>query len=300
MENLRILTVSDALITRIDNARLQVLAPAKINLFLEVRGKRPDGYHELYSLMVAVGLYDALTLTTGKGATRVTCNDPQVPENETNLAFRAAALFQRWSQRFEGVHIHIDKQIPVAAGLGGGSSDAAAVLRALNWQHGQPFDSATLMKMGLTLGADVPFFLYGKPALASGIGEHLEACENLEPHHVLLVYPGVGIATADVFKNLNLRLTKCKKALKYFPFRKQNFDISRYLCNDLETVTAARYPVVEEAKRKLASLGASGTLMSGSGTTVFGLFKKASSARRAYRILASERTWRLYVADLML
>ncbi len=225
---------------------------------------------------------------------------PRVPDDQTNLAYRAAELFQNRCERIEGVHIKIDKKIPVAAGLGGGSSDAAAVLQGLNHLYGRPFDEKTLMRMGLAIGADVPFFIFGQPALATGVGEQLEPCRNLEPFHVLLVYPGVGIATADVFKNLNLRLTKCKKALKYFPFRKHNFDINRYLCNDLETVTAARYPVIEDVKRQLTALGAAGALMSGSGTTVFGLFKDASSAQRAYRILQRTRTWRIFIADLLI
>ena len=283
-----------------DEHRIRVKAPAKINLFLEVLRKRSDGYHELYSLMAGVSLYDTLVLTTGDMPIQITCDDPQVPVNETNLAFKAAELFQARCQTAAGVHIHIDKQIPVAAGLGGGSSDAAAVLLGMNRLYNAPFDRQTLMQMGLAIGADVPFFIFGKPALATGVGERLAACDNLEPYHVLLVYPGVSIATADVFKNLNLRLTKCKKALKYFPFRKQKFDINRYLCNDLETVTTARYPVIEEVKQALIAQGATGALMSGSGTTVFGLFKDASNARRAYRILASKRAWRLFVADLIL
>jgi 4-diphosphocytidyl-2-C-methyl-D-erythritol kinase len=286
-------------ITFIDQRSVQVLAPAKINLFLEVTARRADGYHELYSLMAGVGLYDTLLITIGPGTIQVTCDDPAVPKDATNLAFQAAALFQDRFGRPEGVRIVLDKKIPVAAGLGGGSSDAAAVLLGLNRLHNDPFDTATLMDMGLSIGADVPFFIFGRPALATGVGERLEACEHLDPYHVVLVYPGVSIATADVFKNLNLRLTKCKKALKYFPFRKHKFDINRYLCNDLETVTITRYPVINEVKQELALLGADGTLMSGSGTTVFGLFKDASNAQRAYRILASKRAWRLYVTDLI-
>jgi len=287
------------MIKPIDPSRIRVQAPAKINLFLAVKGRRADGYHELCSLMAGVGLFDTLWMTIGTGTIRVTCNDPQVPEDPSNLACRAAALFHNRFSRADGVHIKIDKKIPVAAGLGGGSSDAAAVLRGLNTLYGQPFDQKALMEMGLAIGADVPFFIFGKPAFATGVGEQLEACEDLAPYHVVLVYPGVSIATADVFKNLNLRLTKCKKALKYFPFRKHSFDINRYLCNDLETVTVVRYPVIEDVKQQLVALGAAGALMSGSGTTVFGLFKDASIAQKACRIMERTRTWRIFVADLL-
>jgi len=287
------------MIKPIDDCRVRVQAPAKINLFLAVKGKRADGYHELYSLMVGVALYDTLWLTIGTGTTRATCDDPLVPNDRANLAYRAAELFQKRLARAEGVHIKIDKKIPVAAGLGGGSSDAAAVFLGLNRLYGNPFDKKTMMKMGLAIGADVPFFIFGQPALATGVGEQLEACGDLKPYHVLLVYPGVGITTADVFKNLNLRLTKCKKALKYFPFRKRNFDINRYLCNDLEMVTASRHPVIEDIKGQLTALGAAGALMSGSGTTVFGLFENATSAQRAGRIMERTRTWRVFVADLL-
>jgi len=289
-----------AMITPLDARRIQVRAPAKINLFLEVKGKRADGYHELYSLMVGVSLFDTLSLAIGTGSIHVACDDPLVPDDETNLAWRAAALFQDRMGRFEGVHIEIDKKIPVAAGLGGGSSDAAAVLQGLNHLYGRPFDQPALMAMGLAIGADVPFFLFGQPALAAGIGEQLTPCRNLAPYHALLVYPGVGIATAEVFKNLNLRLTKCKKALKDFPFRKQNFDINRHLCNDLETVAAAKYPVITDVKQRLAALGAAGALMSGSGTAVFGLFTEAASAQRAYHLLAGTRSWRVFIADLLI
>jgi 4-diphosphocytidyl-2-C-methyl-D-erythritol kinase len=286
-------------ITPIDERRIRVRAPAKINLFLEVRGKRTDGYHELRSLMVGVGLCDTLTITRAAGTTCVLCSDPMVPEDDTNLAVRAASLFLKHLKRSEGFHIAIDKKIPVAAGLGGGSSDAAAVLLGLNHFYGFPFTRKALMAMGLEIGADVPFFVFGKPALAAGIGERLVAWENLAPYHVVLVYPGVSIATADVFKNLNLGLTKCEKALKHFPFRTKKFNISRHLCNDLETVTAARYPVIGEIKHQLTAQGAAGALMTGSGPTVFGLFADALSAERAVSSLARNRNWRLFLTDLL-
>ena len=146
---------------------MKLLSPAKINLFLQVTGKRPDGYHELFSLMCCVDLFDTILLQFDFKNIRIESPHPQIPLDETNLAYRAAAVFFKALNVNDGLKIIIDKSIPIAAGLGGGSSNAASVLKGLNRHYGYPFSRNQLMSMGLDLGADVPFFIFGKPALAS-------------------------------------------------------------------------------------------------------------------------------------
>ncbi|MBW2573109.1 MAG: 4-(cytidine 5'-diphospho)-2-C-methyl-D-erythritol kinase, partial [Deltaproteobacteria bacterium] len=184
---------------------MKILSPAKINLFLQIVGKRPDGYHDLFSLMCCVGLYDTVSMDAGVEETAVSCDHPHVPEDKTNLAFGAADLFYKKLKKNEGVKISIQKQIPVAAGLGGGSSNAAAVFLGLNRYYGYPFSTDELMSMGLSIGADVPFFIFRRPATASGIGEKLEVYPGLKKLKILLIFPGFSVSTATVYKNLNLR-----------------------------------------------------------------------------------------------
>jgi len=257
---------------------MRILSPAKINLFLLITEKRSDGYHNLASLMCCIKLYDTVSLTFGSESTTVSCVHPNVPEDETNLAFKAVDIFQKAIGSYNGVKIIIEKKIPVAAGLGGGSSNAAAVLLGLNRHYGYPFPKDDLMKMGLSIGADVPFFIYKKP---------------------VIVFPGFGVSTPQVYKSLNLGLTKCKKKLKKFLLNHLNFDPRYHLCNDLEPIVATRYPVISSAKEALLDLGAIGALMSGSGPTVFGLFSDLDKAKEASLTLSKHGKWRFYLADML-
>jgi 4-diphosphocytidyl-2-C-methyl-D-erythritol kinase len=280
-------------------AIMKILSPAKINLFLHVIGRRSDGYHELVTLMCPIGLFDTVSLEFNARETTVTCNHLDVPQNEKNLAYQAAVCFFNALKKQEHVKIDIDKNIPVAAGLGGGSSNAATVLSGLNHHFGSPFSQKDLMALSLSLGADVPFFIYRKPAIATGIGEKLKSYERPLPFHILLVYPGFGVSTAEIYKNLNLGLTKCKNKNKYNRFTKQNFDVANHLCNDLEAVSASMYPDIQVVKEALLRRGANGALMSGSGPTVFGLFCDSDKAREAYDSLSQNKQWQTYLADLI-
>ena len=279
-----------------------LLSPAKINLFLHVTGKRADGFHELVSLMCPVSLYDEIDLEIGGSAVRVSCDHPHVPENETNLARRAAEDFIREAGadcRIGGAAIRIKKRIPIGAGLGGGSSNAAEMLCALNRLGGFPFSESELMKIGRGIGADVPFFVAGKPAVASGIGERLVSFPQLKPYKVLLVDPGDFVSTAEVYKNLDLGLTNCEKQLKGIPLKHQAFDPAGWLCNDLESVTFPRWPQVARAKSLLMEQGAAGALMTGSGSTVFGLFQDGGLALKAGRHLSVTTSWRVHLVDMI-
>jgi 4-diphosphocytidyl-2-C-methyl-D-erythritol kinase len=218
-----------------------------------------------------------------------------------NLGNHAAEQFFAATGLPGRVAIHIKKIIPVAAGLGGGSSDAAAVLMGLNRYFNHPFSRNRLLVLGAALGADVPFFVHQKPVIASGIGDILTDYKELGSFHLVLVSPGFEVSTAAIFKDLNLRLTNCKKILKSFCFSKQIFDVSRHLCNDLETVTEPRYPEIAAVKAAMLDLGADGALMSGSGPTVFGVFGKAGQAHRAYRRLKTDHPlWQVFLTDPIL
>ena len=276
---------------------MQILSPAKINLFLQIVGKRQDGYHDLLSLMCCISLYDTISIFFQANKTSVSCNNKMVPENETNLTVKAANLFFKTLNKSEHVHIDIDKQIPVGAGLGGGSSNAAAVLSGLNHYYDFPFSTDQLISMGIAIGSDVPFFLFRKPALVSGMGEKLESFNGLEPLHILLIYPGFSVSTADIYGKLNLGLTKCKN--KNYRFKEQKYDVVANLFNDLETVTASIYPDIALAQKALLTHGAMGALMSGSGPTVFGLFSDIDKVHEAYNALSGNNRWELFRAEML-
>jgi len=278
---------------------MKILSPAKINLFLQVTGKRPDGYHELFSLMCCLDLFDVIFLQPGGQKIEIDASNSQIPLDETNLVHKAATLFLKKLKVTDGLSIRIEKSIPVAGGLGGGSSNAASTLLGLNQHYGFPFSRDELMSMGLELGADVPFFIFQKPAFASGVGEKLEAYPGRLPYHILLLNPGVEVHTGEVFQNLNLRLTKCKKIITKLFLKQCGFDAALHLCNDLEAVTISKYPIIESLKKQLLSHGALGALMSGSGPTVFGLFSDPHAAGEAARAIGRNTRLNVYLADII-
>ncbi len=287
---------------------VNIKAPAKINLFLRITGKRRDGYHDLYSLVCPLALYDTISLDFGGTGICVTCAHPGVPEDGSNLVVRSARLYLEAAlvddaPPVSGLTIHIEKKIPVGAGLGGGSSDAAAVLTALNNYFAQPLSTPELMALGARIGADVPFFIFDGPALATGIGDRLQPFPYLTPWTALLVYPNEVVSTAWVYKNLNLRLTKDEKKLSKFHFDGRFFNVDEHLVNDLESVTEMAFPVIKAIKRLLLAHGAAGAMMSGSGSTVFGLFadpQRAISARTALCNNQQSQNWTLFIADLLI
>lgn len=280
--------------------RMDILSPAKINLFLEVRGRRPDGYHNLNTLMCCIGLCDAICLTFEQKNISVRCAHPDVPENESNLAARAAHLFFYHTGLDKGVHIDIEKNIPVGAGLGGGSSNAATVLKGLNTFYGSPVPQKDLYAMGKGIGADVPFFIYGKPAVATGIGDILTYCDCIKSWPILLIYPAVAVSTAEVYKKLNLALTKTKKIDTKNVFElKWDKDLASQLFNDLELVASEICPEIQQAKASLLMHEASAALMTGSGSAVFGLYENMKSAEKAYHAISRNRTWQLYLSRLV-
>ncbi len=284
---------------------MKLLSPAKINFFLQVTGRRPDGYHTLCSLMCAVGIFDTVTLAFGGAETRVTCNDPRVPSGADNIAWKAVALFfdtlaQQGKRRHMPVSVTIDKQIPVGAGLGGGSSNAATVLAGLNAKCGRPFSREALLDMGGRLGADVPFFLYGRNAWATGIGDRLSPAPPIAPLRLVIVYPQAAVSTAAVYKNLNLALTKCEKENRQNLFDGGGFDPVAGLRNDLESVAVSMCPAIRTAKETLLSCGADSAMMSGSGSSVFGVFFNGrAAASAADKVSARHRRWRVFLTEVL-
>ena len=285
--------------------RRELWSPAKVNLILAVTGRRADGYHELITLMACIDLYDRISLDyTGRGI-RLTCNTPGIPRDETNLAFRAACLYEaayrqrRDASPFSGLVIRLQKQIPAGAGLGGGSSNAASVLKALNDQVSNPLSAGELAALALQIGADVPFFLSGRPALATGIGEQLTPWPDLKPYALLVVFPGRGLATGEIYGALNLRLTKCEKKLKGVLLKRGVFDAAAHLCNDLESIAMQRCPAIAAIKNEFVRLGAIGALMSGSGSSVFGVFDSADEARKARQRMKTRTAWQVFQTNVI-
>lgn len=275
-----------------------IQSPAKINLFLRVTSRRPDGYHELISLFCALDLHDRLSFKKTPGSLKFSCDSPRLPTDASNLAHRAALLFYQRTGLPQGMTIHLEKRTPVGAGLGGGSSNAATVLKTLNHIYQYPVSKADMAALALSIGADVPFFLSPQPAIATGIGDILAPFPGLAPYVALIIYPKIEVSTKWVYQNLDLGLTNCKKTLKYTLLKQEGFRPDRHLCNDLETVTAKRYPQIAEIKQQLVENKALGALMSGSGSAVFGLFKTLAQAEETKRILDKRLAYDSFVTTL--
>jgi 4-diphosphocytidyl-2C-methyl-D-erythritol kinase len=261
-------------------------APAKINLLLDVLRKREDGFHEVEMIMTMVDLADRLELEELPRDTIIISSQAgYIPLDEKNLAFQAARLIKERYDVRKGVYIHLDKKIPVAAGLAGGSSDAAAALRGLNrlWQLNIAEDE--LCRLGAELGSDVPFCVTGGTAIARGRGEKLERISNPPQCWVVLAKPPINVSTADVYGKLRANELKNhpSTADMVSAIERGSFsDICNGLGNVLENVTLDLYPEVLQLKESMQKLGADGVLMSGSGPTVFGLVSKEAKLPRIY------------------
>lgn len=276
---------------------ITVTAPAKINFRLDVLKKRPDGYHELRMIMQRIDLCDEIDIdvTPGEGISLSCEGSPFIPSDSSNIVWRAAAAILSESNRKAAVKINLRKQIPVAAGLGGGSSDAAAVLLGLNSLLDAQLTADQLRRIALTLGADVPFFISGEPAFAEGVGEILTPLAAIPKLWLLLINPGIHIPTPWAYKNLNL--TTEKVAVKLPFLYKSAADVCAILANDLEPVAIRRHPVINDVKEMLVANGAFGSLMSGSGSSVFGIFEDETAAQKAAASLPANSGWFIKVVS---
>ncbi|WP_041054561.1 4-(cytidine 5'-diphospho)-2-C-methyl-D-erythritol kinase [Jeotgalibacillus campisalis] len=265
--------------------KMMVKAPAKINLSLDVLGKRPDGFHEVEMVMTTVDLADRIELEIVRdGSIYILSHDRFVPGDHRNLAYKAADLLQRRFKVKEGVAITIHKQIPVAAGLAGGSSDAAATLRGLNrlWSLNLTMDE--LAEIGSEIGSDVSFCVYGGTALATGRGEIIQELPCPPKCWVILAKPSIGVSTADVYRNLKTdRIEHPNTKAMVQAIHNQDFKaMCANLGNALEAVTLNMHPEVAHIKDQMERFGADAVLMSGSGPTVFGIVEYESKVQRVY------------------
>ncbi len=260
-------------------------AYAKINIGLDVLRKRPDGYHDLKMIMQSVELHDTLTFCISEGdSVNLTCSDPTLPCDSNNLIVRSAELFLKEMNITKSIDIILEKNIPVAAGMAGGSTDAAATFIALNDIFETGLTKDELMNLGVTLGADIPFCIMGGTALSEGIGDILTPLDPPKEAIVLIAKPDISVSTGFVYGNLKLDgdvvhpdIDKILASLS-----KSVADTGRLLGNILESVTIPAYPVIDDIKKCMLRHGALGSLMSGSGPTVFGLFDDDSKAKEAY------------------
>lgn len=265
--------------------RVERAAPAKLNLSLFVTGRRPDGYHELVTRMQKIDLCDLIVIeVNGRCKIEIICDCKKVPSDHSNFAVKAASKFLHacnLTGRY-GLTIKLTKKIPVAAGLGGGSSDGAAVLNGLNKLFDYPLSESELMKIGRDLGADFGFLISdSNAAVATGIGDRLKVTETVDRFHYLLVNPGISVETKWVYDNYRLTKKSDKFILCGSQIEENAVFTPDDLHNDLEQVTIPRYPVIDRIKKQLLDAGATGALMSGSGPTVFGLFEKLKEAETA-------------------
>lgn len=284
---------------------MRLRAPAKLNLYLRVVGKRPDGYHELETLFERIDLADELTFEPEPHGLRLTCDDPALPCDETNLVLQAARLLQRQSGvQQQGACIHLTKRIPVAAGLGGGSSDAAATLLGLNalWQLG--WDRARLMELAAQVGSDAPFFLLEGPwAIGRGRGEVLEPVPTAASLLHVVVVPEERLSTREVFegsgvKGFDLTASRPSRSIVEHALRNGSLgELASGLWNDLEPEAIRRCPVIARIQARVGALTRGGVLMSGSGSAVFGLCRDEVHAQAIATTLRTEcpSTWRVEV-----
>lgn len=268
---------------------------AKVNLILRVLRKREDGYHDILSLMQRISLCDEMEFSLTDEAIGIQCPGSALPEGRDNIVYKAVEALFTHASYSQGVNIKIRKMIPVSAGLGGGSSNAATALVTLNEMIGLKYNPEELMKIGAKIGADVPFFVFSRTAWVSGIGDHVQKARDIPAMWFVLVNPDFEISTKDIYEKLNLGLTK--ETIKYSVQRFESApQIAGCLYNDLENVSLRIYPVLSKVKELLIAHGALGSLMSGSGPTVFGIFRNEKDATNAADELRKSNIGSVYTA----
>jgi 4-diphosphocytidyl-2-C-methyl-D-erythritol kinase len=267
-----------------------VRAPAKVNLFLEVLAKRPDGYHEIVSLMVAVSLYDTLEFKEeATGQVRLTCDLPSLSTGPKNLVCRAADVLRRHAGSTRGAAIRLTKRIPMAAGLAGGSTDAAATLAGLNQLWNLGLQANELAALGAKIGSDVPFFFSTPAAWCTGRGETTTPWPLGQPLHLVLVCPRMGLSTADVYRGVTIpERPESGEEIRQAAADGNMEEIGRQLHNRLQRSAEQLCPPIAAWQHRLAQLGAAGQLMSGSGTSLFALCRDHAEALRVARSLRAE------------
>lgn len=269
----------------------RIKAYAKINLGLDVVKKLPNGYHQVKMIMQTVGIHDELLFEKAASGITLSTDCGELPTDENNLIYRAAQLMQEKFQLADGVRIHLKKNIPIAAGMAGGSTDAAAAMKGINRLFGLEAPLSQLMKYGVSIGADVPYCLMGGTALAEGIGEKLTALPPAPDCYILVAKPDINVSTKYVYEHLDAAgldthpdIDGMRAAIELGSLQ----GILDRMENVLEAVTIPAYPIIDTLKRRMRELGAVNSLMSGSGPTVFGIFVEEQAAALAREQLQRE------------
>lgn len=272
--------------------RYECRAYAKINLGLDVLGRLPNGYHQVKMVMQTVGIYDVLTFERAESGIVITTDSGELPTDKDNLIYKAARLLLERYHITEGVRIHLQKNIPIAAGMAGGSTDAAATLRGVSRLFGLDCDEEELKVLGVQIGADVPYCVMGGTALAEGIGEKLTALATAPDCFLLVAKPDINVSTKYVYEHLDALASyehpDIDGMVQAITEGSLQGVIDR-LGNVLEGVTVPAYPIIDTIKNKMLALGAAGSMMSGSGPTVFGIFTEEERAKNAFERLKEEQ-----------
>jgi 4-diphosphocytidyl-2-C-methyl-D-erythritol kinase len=263
---------------------------AKINLDLRILGTRPDGFHDLKTIFQSLAVFDNVTVTARRGAFTVTCDEPDIPTDQRNLVWKAASLLHRVATGKSSVPrditIDLRKRVPSEAGLGGGSSNAAMTLLALNKLWKLNLDLASLSRIGARLGADVPYFLVGGTSLGLGRGDDIYPLADMPPVHVVILRPGFGVSTADAYAWFDEEMRRVVKDPPPRAIPPGWPAWSASLRNDLEVPVVRHHPAIGRIRQSLLDAGAAFAAMSGSGSAVFGLFERSDAARRTANDLA--------------
>lgn len=274
------------------NSKVMKKAYAKINLGLDVLGTLPNGYHEVKMVMQTVGIYDILSFEKAGEGIVITTDSEVLPVNEDNLIYRAVKLLFDEFQVTEGVRIHLEKHIPIAAGMAGGSTDAAAALKGINELFALGCSEEFLREVGVKIGADVPYCVMGGTALAEGIGEKLTPLKAAPDCHVLVAKPDILVSTKYVYEHLDAQQSYEHPDIDGMVEAVLEGDLEKITAcmgNVLQEVTIPAHPVIAQLKQRMEALGAKKSMMSGSGPTVFGIFTDACQAKRAYEQMMQEQ-----------
>lgn len=280
---------------------LTLYAPAKINLYLNVINKRRDGYHNIETIFQKISLYDRIKISIIKKGITIYCRHPGVPLKRANLCYKAAQLMMKEFGLDNGIGIHIVKKIPPAAGLGGGSSDAASVIMAINRLFKLNMTTKDLMMIAREIGADVPFFVSGHNcAIGTGIGERLKEIRHSLLLYILLIIPKIKIYTKTIYRKVSLPLTKPNRSVNmlahHLSHNRRYSNITGLLYNRLEDVVLSAYPIVKEAKEVLSSYNPEGMLLSGSGPACFAIYKSRKEAMKAKEKIRRDGRWQLFLS----
>lgn len=280
--------------------KITIEAPAKINLSIDILRKRPDEYHEVEMIMQTISLYDVISLEIIDAGIEIECDKKYIPQGERNIAYKAAKLLLDKYSLCKGIKIIIEKNIPIAAGLAGGSTDAAAVLKGMNYLFKLNINSKELSALGKQIGADVPFCINGGTMLAKGIGEELSSLNTLNKFFVVLVKPDIRVSTKWVYQSLNLNDIKLRPNTNLIIDAISKNDIKKLagnMTNVLENVTERKYPIIAQIKKDLLDYGAHGSIMSGSGPSVFGIFTDFNVAKHAFDTLRRNKSFECFLVN---